>query len=246
MISQDGMTALIPVEQQIGEDADRPVAAGELGAFVDTLVVPAGAQADVTGEWPMWSDFNKMNEEALHKAELVSGIPTVIMLVIAFGALLAAGIPLLLAVAGIAVGFALLHVLSWVTPMSVWSMNFSMMIGLAVGIDYSLFSQGRLPKGEMVWKVSMEGGTLDSPKTRRKANKEKPVQKQGQAQAGDVLVDAQAHGEQGHEQAGEHAEEDGRQQAQPQAAGEGCAGKADKGAHEQGAFDAQVENARAL
>ncbi len=143
MISQDGTTALIPVEQQIGEDADRPVAAGELGTFVGTLDVPAGAQVEVTGEWPMWSDFNQMNEEALHKAELVSGIPTVIMLVIAFGALLAAGIPLLLAVAGIAVGFALLHMLSWVTPMSVWSMNFSMMIGLAVGIDYSLFIVSR-------------------------------------------------------------------------------------------------------
>jgi RND superfamily putative drug exporter len=143
MISQDAMTALIPVQQQIGSDADRPVAAGELGTYVGTLEVPPGAQADVTGEWPMWSDFNKMNEEALHKAELVSGIPTVIMLVIAFGALLAAGIPLLLAVAGIAVGFALLHMLSWATPMSVWSMNFSMMIGLAVGIDYSLFIVSR-------------------------------------------------------------------------------------------------------
>jgi RND superfamily putative drug exporter len=143
MISQDGMTALIPVEQQIGDDADRPVAAGELGSYVSTLDVPLGAQAEVAGEWPMWSDFNEMNEEALHKAELVSGIPTVIMLVIAFGALLAAGIPLLLAVAGIAVGFALLHILSWVSPMSVWSMNFSMMIGLAVGIDYSLFIVSR-------------------------------------------------------------------------------------------------------
>jgi len=143
MISQDGTTALIPVEQKIGEDADRPVAAGELGDYVSTLQVPGGAQVEVTGEWPMWSDFNQMNEEALHKAELVSGIPTVIMLVIAFGALLAAGIPLVLAIAGIAVGFALLHVLSWVTPMSVWSMNFSMMIGLAVGIDYSLFIVSR-------------------------------------------------------------------------------------------------------
>ena len=84
-----------------------------------------------------------IRDRALHKAELVSAIPTVIMLVIAFGALLAAGIPLLLAVAGIAVGFALLHILSWVTPMSVWSMNFSMMIGLAVGIDYSLFIVSR-------------------------------------------------------------------------------------------------------
>ncbi len=65
------------------------------------------------------------------------------LLFVAFGAMIAAGIPLLLALAGIAVGFAVLHMLSWVTPMSVWSMNFSMMIGLAVGIDYSLFIVSR-------------------------------------------------------------------------------------------------------
>ena len=97
----------------------------------------------MTGEWPVWSDFNKINAEALHKAELVSGLPTMILLFVAFGMLLAAGLPLILALAGIAVGFALLHVLGWVMPMSVWSMNFSMMIGLAVGIDYSLFIVSR-------------------------------------------------------------------------------------------------------
>jgi RND superfamily putative drug exporter len=66
-----------------------------------------------------------------------------ILLFVAFGMLIAAGIPLVLALAGIAVGFALLHVLGWFMPMSVWSMNFSMMIGLAVGIDYSLFIVSR-------------------------------------------------------------------------------------------------------
>jgi RND superfamily putative drug exporter len=85
----------------------------------------------------------KMNEEALHKAELLSGLPTLVMLFIAFGAMFAAGVPLMLAIAGIATGFAALHMLSWISPISVWSMNFSMMIGLAVGIDYSLFIVSR-------------------------------------------------------------------------------------------------------
>jgi RND superfamily putative drug exporter len=143
MISRDGMTALVPVEQQIGEDKDRPEAAGELGSFVRGLTIADGASAEVTGEWPVWADFNQMNEAALHKAELLSGLPTLIMLFIAFGALLAAGIPLILAIAGIATGFASLHLLSAISPMSVWSMNFSMMIGLAVGIDYSLFIVSR-------------------------------------------------------------------------------------------------------
>ena len=91
----------------------------------------------------MWHDFNELNEQALHKAELLSGLPTVILLFVAFGSAIAAGLPLLLAIAGIAVGFALLHLGTGVTPLSVWSMNFSMMIGLAVGIDYSLFIVSR-------------------------------------------------------------------------------------------------------
>jgi RND superfamily putative drug exporter len=97
----------------------------------------------VTGEWPVWSDFNKINEQALHKAELLSGLPSLVLLFVAFGMLIAAGIPLVLALAGIAVGFATLHLLTAITPLSVWSMNFSMMIGLAVGIDYSLFIVSR-------------------------------------------------------------------------------------------------------
>jgi RND superfamily putative drug exporter len=143
LISPDGHTALIPVDQIVKDDAARPVAAGALGSYVGKLALAPGARAEVTGEWPVWSDFNKINAEALHKAELVSGLPTLILLFVAFGMLIAAGIPLVLALAGIAIGFALLHVLGWFMPMSVWSMNFSMMIGLAVGIDYSLFIVSR-------------------------------------------------------------------------------------------------------
>ncbi len=143
LVAEDGRTALIPVQLAADSDAQLPESAGKLIDHVGGLELPDGSQAEVTGEWPVWSDFNTTNEEALHKAELVSGIPTVILLFIAFGSAIAAGIPLLLALAGIAVGFAALHLLGDTTPLSVWSMNFSMMIGLAVGIDYSLFIVSR-------------------------------------------------------------------------------------------------------
>jgi RND superfamily putative drug exporter len=143
LISRDGRTAIVPVDLAVTSDASRPVAAGDLGSYVSGLKLASGSRADVTGEWPVWSDFNTVNEEALQKAELVSGIPTMILLFFAFGSVIAALLPLLLAMAGIAVGFALLHLLGMATPLSVWSMNFSMMIGLAVGIDYSLFIVSR-------------------------------------------------------------------------------------------------------
>jgi RND superfamily putative drug exporter len=139
LVSQDGLTVMIPVNLAGTQDSDLPKSAEELIGIVSDIELSQGAVAEVTGEWPVWADFNKSNEEALHKAELLSGLPTLILLFIAFGAALAAGLPLILAIAGIAVGFASLNLLTAITPLSVWSMNFSMMIGLAVGIDYSLF-----------------------------------------------------------------------------------------------------------
>ena len=143
LFAPDGVTVIIPVALDAAEDADLPVSAEHLGEFVDEQELAVGASADVAGEWPMWADFNKSNEEALHKAELLSGIPSILLLFFAFGSVIAAGIPLILAVAGIAIGFASLHLLGLQMPLSVWSMNFSMMIGLAVGIDYSLFIVSR-------------------------------------------------------------------------------------------------------
>ena len=143
LIATDGRTALVLVELDAAADAARPEAAGRVSRFVETVPLPDGASAEVTGEWPVWADFNDTNEEALRKAELLSGLPTVILLVVVFGGIIAAGLPLILALAGVAVGFAALHLLTAVTPLSVWSMNFSMMIGLAVGIDYSLFIVSR-------------------------------------------------------------------------------------------------------
>jgi putative drug exporter of the RND superfamily len=156
LISRDGRTAIVPVAQHVTTDASRPEAAGALGRYVAALQLPKGARAAVTGEWPVWSDFNTINEQALHRAELLSGIPSLVLLFVAFGMLVAAGLPLALAIAGIAVGFAALHVISWFMPLSVWSMNFSMMIGLAVGIDYSLFIVSRYREERVEGKDAIE------------------------------------------------------------------------------------------
>jgi len=164
LISQDGRTALVPVQLEAAEDAELPESAGAVIKTVRGLTLPGDATANVTGEWPVWSDFNKSNEEALHKAELLSGLPTLILLFIAFGSAIAAGLPLILAIAGIAVGFGALHLATSVTPLSVWSMNFSMMIGLAVGIDYCLFIVSRYREEREDGKDAMEAmaGTLDT------------------------------------------------------------------------------------
>lgn len=164
LISMDGKTIIIPVMLEGTEDADLPVSAGHLMEWLDEQQLPEGTVANATGEWAMWEDFNKENEKALHKAELLSGLPTLILLFIAFGSAIAAGVPLILAIAGIAVGFAVINLASAITPLSVWSMNFSMMIGLAVGIDYSLFIVSRYREEREEGKVMPEAmaGALET------------------------------------------------------------------------------------
>ena len=159
LISADGRAALVPVVLSASADADLPDSAGMVMSTVQSVALPAGAEADTTGEWAVWHDFNETNEQALHKAELLSGLPMLILLFIAFGSAIAAGLPLILAVSGIAVGFAALHLGTSVMPLSVWSMNFSMMIGLAVGVDYGLFIVSRYREERADGKNAIDGIT---------------------------------------------------------------------------------------
>ncbi|MFY2786760.1 MMPL family transporter [Rhodococcus sp. MALMAid1271] len=107
---------------------------GELtGASTDSIeVYPTGASA-------LWSDFNKANHDAMIKAEIISWPVTLAIMVLAFGSLVAAGLPLLLTLAGLVASAGALVLLNEITPISVWAMNFALMFALALGIDYALF-----------------------------------------------------------------------------------------------------------
>src|SRR5262245_35355316 len=75
----------------------------------------------------------------LAKAGLFSLPITLIILVIAFGALVAAGIPLLLAVTAVLATFGLIAIPSQVLPVAQETGALVLLVGLAVGVDYSMF-----------------------------------------------------------------------------------------------------------
>ena len=64
---------------------------------------------------------------------------TLLILVLAFGALVAAGVPLLLAITGVAATLGLVGPISHIAPVDQTISNVILLIGLAVGVDYSLF-----------------------------------------------------------------------------------------------------------
>lgn len=111
----------------------------------DALTALSGHGVEVypTGASALWSDFNKANHDAMIRAELFSWPVTLAIMVLAFGSLVAAGLPLLLTVAGLVASAGGLVLLNHITPISVWAMNFAMMFALALGIDYALFLVAR-------------------------------------------------------------------------------------------------------
>jgi len=102
-----------------------------------------GVRTELTGAAAMWSDFNEANKEAMLKSELVSWPVTLTIMVIAFGSLIAAGLPLMLTIAGLVCAAGLLFVAGQAADVSIWAMNFALMFALALGIDYALFIVAR-------------------------------------------------------------------------------------------------------
>jgi putative drug exporter of the RND superfamily len=64
---------------------------------------------------------------------------TLAILVLAFGSLVAAGLPLMLTILGLVAAAGSLFVATQVLDVSIWAMNFALMFALALGIDYALF-----------------------------------------------------------------------------------------------------------
>ncbi len=136
-ISRDGHTAVI--RAGAARDANGMVAAaGDLKGELAAAAAP-GVEANMTGAAGMWSDFNEANREAMLKSELLSWPVTLAILVLAFGSLVAAGLPLLLTIAGLVASAGVLYLGTLISPISIWAMNFALMFSLALGIDYALF-----------------------------------------------------------------------------------------------------------
>ncbi|MCL5734036.1 MAG: MMPL family transporter [Actinobacteria bacterium] len=137
LISGDRHTALIVVNlagtsSQVDDNMEQYL------ALIKAQGVKGYTIATV-GESSIGHEFSSTAENDLKKAELV-GLPlTLIVLVLVFGAVLAAGVSLALALVAIFVSVGVISVIGVFVPQSFFIVNMIMMIGLAVGIDYALF-----------------------------------------------------------------------------------------------------------
>ena len=133
-ISKDGRTGYA--------DVIYPVAASEIGTTARDELAEVGAPAEAAGIQVEYSggiatDGGEANSESLGM------MVAFLVLAITLGSLIAAGLPLITAIVGVAIGVTGLSALSGVIELSDTAPTLATMLGLAVGIDYALFILSR-------------------------------------------------------------------------------------------------------
>jgi RND superfamily putative drug exporter len=138
-ISRDGRSALVAFT--IPGDAD--LAKDRVGATLSTTAAAQAAHPQLRIEQFGGASADKALSKAFSddfsKAETLSLPITLAILIVAFGALIAAGVPLLLGLTAVATTIGLLAPISQIFPMDESVNSVVLLIGLAVGVDYSMF-----------------------------------------------------------------------------------------------------------
>ena len=142
LVSPDGRTTMIPFTMA-GDFDDSSDNISEVIEVVDAAKARSEFRILMTGQVTVGEDFREVSQEGLLKGEMF-GIPiAVIILVVVFGALVAVLIPVVVAAASIIVAMGAASLLGLAFGLSFFVENIITMIGLAVGIDYSLFLVAR-------------------------------------------------------------------------------------------------------
>ena len=161
-VSDDGRTAFIQVQfdgpntEVTVESKDAVVATGAVGE-------DAGLRVAFGGEVFQDTSFG------LTITEVLGVVFAGVVLIIAFGSLLAAGMPLLTALVGVGIAFGGISIVAAFAPVSSTAPMLAVMIGLAVGIDYALFilsrhrtqlARGQEPEDSAAESVATAGGAV--------------------------------------------------------------------------------------
>jgi uncharacterized membrane protein YdfJ with MMPL/SSD domain len=136
-LSDDGKSALVTFEMPGKNPEDR--VDGPLAAVDKLDSAHAGYNIEEFGGASAEKALSQAFEDDFRKAEVTSLPITLIILILAFGALLAAFVPLLLAVTAVAAAIGLIGPISQIWPVDEAISSVVLLIGLAVGVDYSMF-----------------------------------------------------------------------------------------------------------
>lgn len=133
--SEDGQALLVPIELTTDEADAEPLLAATAAVQEAHPALVVAEAGDVTIE----KEIDERVADDLHSAEVVSVPITLLLMLLAFGALIAAGLPVLLAATSVAATIGIAAPVSHLVPAEPTVYSMIVLIGMAVGVDYSLF-----------------------------------------------------------------------------------------------------------
>ena len=135
-VSSDRHALLVGVQRKADVDP--------LYSLVQRVDGRDGFSVDMTGEGTLDKDFNELSQHDLKSGELQFGLPVaLVVLILVFGAVVAGLVPLVMAIVSIVVALGLCSLVAEAFSLSVFFVNMLTGMGLALGIDYSLFVVSR-------------------------------------------------------------------------------------------------------
>jgi len=141
LVSQDRHATLVPL--RLAGDPKETVK-GLIELLREVEHAGGGFQVAMTGNFTTDHDFNELSQHDLKEGELQIGLPAALLvLVLVFGSLVSAFLPLVLALVSIVVALGLTAIVAQGFELSVFVVNMLTGMGLALGIDYSLFVLSR-------------------------------------------------------------------------------------------------------
>jgi putative drug exporter of the RND superfamily len=138
-VSLDLHTAYDIVFLSIAPD-DSPAALPGIRA---ALGQPAGLEVQLAGGPAFYGDVQSVSEADLRRSEVVSLPLAAIALLLVFGSVVAAAVPLIVGGSAVVVALAVIFLVGSVTPMSIFVLNLATLLGLGLGVDYSLLMTSR-------------------------------------------------------------------------------------------------------
>ncbi len=138
-LSEDGKKtfAVVRLREEMEDAVD------DVEHLAGQVEAPDGVETVITGIPVVQHEFNQAVEEDLLRAELISLPIAMLILLAVFGTVVGAALPLVIAGMALPTSVAIIGLLANVTEMSIFVTNVTTMIGLALSIDYSLFTVSR-------------------------------------------------------------------------------------------------------
>ena len=138
-ISRDGHTAYSLVQLSLSPEQSQRLMPDIREAIVDVPDV----EVTLAGAPAFYEDVERISEQDLRRAEMIAIPFALVALVLVFGSLVGAAVPLAVGALSVAAVIGLLWLVAHVLDMSIFVLNLTTMLGLGLAIDYSLFMTSR-------------------------------------------------------------------------------------------------------